>query len=73
VVTGSPTGFTYPSARRRPAPARDSKSVLQANTISFSIRKRGRLWEVLDSEGELICLTAYKKGAAEVVRRLGRT
>lgn len=72
MVTGSPTGFTYPVARRRRA-ARDSKNVLQANTISFSIRKRGRLWEVLDPEGELICLTAYKKGAAEVVRRLGQT
>jgi hypothetical protein len=36
----------------------------------MSIRKYGRYWAVMDAEGALICVTVYKKGAAEVVRRL---
>lgn len=35
-------------------------------------RERSRFWEVLDPAGELVCLTVYKRGAAEVVRRLTR-
>jgi len=27
-------------------------------------------WEVRDSDDELVCLTVYRKGAREVVRRL---
>ena len=38
----------------------------------YEIRKRGRFWEVIDSEGELVCMTVYKRGAKEVVRRLGQ-
>ncbi|MPY86950.1 MAG: hypothetical protein GEU99_03420 [Luteitalea sp.] len=35
-------------------------------------RYRGtRYWQVLDPSGELVCLTVYRRGAAEVVRRLG--
>lgn len=37
----------------------------------YEIRRRGRFWEVLDSAGELVCMTVYKRGAKEVVRRLG--
>jgi hypothetical protein len=33
-------------------------------------RKTSRWWEVRDPEGELVCLTVYRKGAREVVRRL---
>jgi hypothetical protein len=29
-----------------------------------------RWWEVRDPAGELVCLTVYRKGAREVVRRL---
>ncbi|HET7230556.1 MAG TPA: hypothetical protein VFJ16_11175 [Longimicrobium sp.] len=29
-----------------------------------------RYWEVRDPEGDLVCLTVYRKGAREVVRRL---
>jgi hypothetical protein len=29
-----------------------------------------RYWAVRDSDGSLICLCVYRKGAAEVVRRL---
>ena len=37
---------------------------------TYEIRRRGRFWEVLDSTGELVCMTVYKRGAKEVVRRL---
>ncbi len=37
---------------------------------TYEIRRRGRFWEVLDSAGELVCMTVYKRGAKEVVRRL---
>ena len=37
---------------------------------AYEIRRRGRFWEVLDSAGELVCMTVYKRGAKEVVRRL---
>ena len=36
----------------------------------YTIRKRHRDWEVIDPQGELVCLTVYKRGATEVVRRL---
>lgn len=38
----------------------------------FRIQKQGksRWWEVWDPDGKLVCLTVYKKGAVEVVRRL---
>lgn len=36
----------------------------------YEIRRRGRFWEVLDSTGELVCMTVYKRGAKEVIRRL---
>lgn len=32
--------------------------------------KRGRAWAVTDPLGELVALVLYRKGAAEVVRRL---
>ena len=38
--------------------------------IDFTIRRRKRNWEVLDPAGELVCVTLYKCGALEVVRRL---
>jgi hypothetical protein len=34
------------------------------------ICRDGRYWAVYDAEGTLVCLTVYKKGAAEVLRRL---
>lgn len=36
----------------------------------MTITKRGRFWAVHDGDGQLVCLTVYKKGAREVVRRL---
>ncbi|HEX6368569.1 MAG TPA: hypothetical protein VF006_06545 [Longimicrobium sp.] len=36
----------------------------------FAIKKYGRNWRVIDPAGQLVCITVYKKGALEVVRRL---
>jgi hypothetical protein len=38
----------------------------------FVVKKQygSRYWMVIDPMGELVCLTVYKKGAIEVVRRL---
>ena len=33
-------------------------------------QKHSRWWEVRDPQDELVCLTVYRKGAREVVRRL---
>jgi hypothetical protein len=33
---------------------------------------KSRFWEVIDPWGQLVCLTVYKRGALEVVRRLCR-
>ena len=38
----------------------------------YTIEKydRSRHWMVIDPQGELVCLTVYKRAAMEVVRRL---
>lgn len=36
----------------------------------YTILKHHRNWVVMDSEGQLVCITLYKKGAKEVIRRL---
>ena len=43
-----------------------------AEPAGYTIRKRrnSRWWEVLAPTGELVCVTVYKRGAVEVVRRL---
>jgi hypothetical protein len=38
----------------------------------YTIEKCDRRWRLLDPHGELVCLTLYKKGAQEVIRRLER-
>jgi hypothetical protein len=37
---------------------------------TWIIRKRHRDWMVIDPAGQLVCLTVYRRGAEEVVRRL---
>lgn len=37
----------------------------------FVVERRGRFWAVLDTAQSLVCLTVYKRGAIEVVHRLG--
>ncbi len=39
-------------------------------TYTIFKQKHSRWWEVRDPENELVCLTVYRKGAREVVRRL---
>lgn len=36
----------------------------------MEIRKYYRYWAVYDADEQLVCITLYKKGAKEVVRRL---
>ena len=36
----------------------------------MKLEKYGRFWAVYDELGRLICVTVYKKGAIEVIRRL---
>lgn len=43
----------------------------KAKLSSYSIQRYKRFWEVRAPSGELVCLTVYKRGAKEVVRRLG--
>lgn len=41
-----------------------------SSTAGYTISRRARHWEVIDPAGLLVCLTVYKCGAKEVVRRL---
>jgi hypothetical protein len=52
-----------PTKQNRPAPAPQPQP-------GYTIRKKDRNWMVLDPQGQLVCLTVYKRGAVEVVRRL---
>jgi len=54
--------YNYPQG----SPRRTSSS----NFAPFEVRRYGRHWEVRDATGELVCLTVYRRGAAEVIRRL---
>jgi hypothetical protein len=51
-----------PDEPKDPAPA--------ATKPAYTIIKHSRWWEVRDPADELVCLTVYRKGAREVVRRL---
>ena len=52
-----------------------AKPKTQANgakeQAGYTIRKYGksRFWAVMDAAEELVCITVYKRGAREVVRR----
>jgi len=37
---------------------------------AYTIQRRDRFYEVRDPAGELVCMTVYKCGAEEVIRRL---
>jgi hypothetical protein len=56
---------TMPQEPKDPAPAAAAKP-------AYTIVKqtKSRWWEVRDPDNELVCLTVYRKGAREVVRRL---
>jgi len=54
-----------------PEQPKDPTPASAANPVYAVIKqKKSRWWEVRDPEGELVCLTVYRKGAREVVRRL---
>lgn len=36
----------------------------------MKLEKYGRFWAIYDENNILICVTVYKKGAKEVIRRL---
>ena len=54
-----------PEQPKDPTPAAAAKPVYR-----IIKQKKSRWWEVRDPEDELVCLTVYRKGAREVVRRL---
>lgn len=47
-------------------------AVRAAEPAGYTVRERAntRWREVLDPQGQLVCLTVYRRGAKEVVRRL---
>jgi hypothetical protein len=53
--------------RKQAARIHDSSKKKQA---VYTIGRHYRYWEVRDPVGELVCLTVYKRGAKEVIRRL---
>jgi hypothetical protein len=52
--------------------ARKQTAAAPATPGGFVVKKQygSRYWMVIDPAGELVCLTVYKKGTMEVVRRL---
>ena len=70
--------YTYPlkPSRRREARQREVEPKVTAASQVFNDRhtivKRGRFWNVIDPLGTLVCVTVYKRGAREVIRRLER-
>lgn len=60
----------YGSKPTRRPPVRRAAHAVEYQDSSFIIRRRKRFWEIIDRRGELVCITVYKRGAIEVVRRL---
>ena len=50
--------------------AASARAAEQQPAYTIAKRKNTRWWEVRDPAGELVCLTVYRRGAREVVRRL---
>lgn len=47
-----------------------SRRIQKVSLGDYSVQRRGRFWAVLDAAESLVCLTVYKRGAIEVIRRL---
>ena len=60
------------SARDRQCTQEGERCLTAAAAHDMRIRKYGRFWGIYDADDTLICVTVYKKGALEVVRRLQR-
>lgn len=51
--------------------AADAERTQRARSQQYALeRHRSRHWKVVDGNGALVCVTVYKKGALEVIRRL---
>lgn len=48
----------------------DSQADQQPARINGEKYGASRYWAVVDAAGELVCVTVYKRGAKEVMRRL---
>lgn len=59
--------FTYGPT---PASPRKVPATPTPTVAGYSVSHCGRYWSVTDPTGQLVCLTVYRKGACEVVRRL---
>lgn len=53
-----------------PRARRHSLASTPSQPRGFTIHKYKRFWQVTDADGQLVCLTVYRRGAKEVVRRL---
>jgi hypothetical protein len=62
------TGYGSPACERAPQ-QRKRRTDYNGYTIE-RYRAYERHWALYDPNGELVCLTVYKQGAEEVVRRL---
>ena len=59
------------SIKNNPNKTKSTASAFAAeDQLDFNLKSRGRFWEVIDPQGELVCITVYKRGALEVIRRL---
>ena len=56
--------------RTMPEDPKDPAPVAAKPAFTIIKQKHSRWWEVRDPDDELVCLTVYRKGAREVVRRL---
>jgi hypothetical protein len=59
----------YDPSRREPAP-REVQRRVETDAHVIEPYRGSRHWAVYDRAGEIVCLTVYKHGAVEVVRRL---
>lgn len=57
-----------PVSCRLPRRAENASTI--PSGVGYTIHRHKRFWEVCDPKGRLVCLTVYKRGAKEVVRRL---
>ncbi len=48
----------------------DSDASDMCASDKYAFARYGRFWAVYDPAGGLVCVTVYKKGATEVIRRL---
>jgi hypothetical protein len=46
------------------------KHLTTGNAVQYTIERWRRYWAVRDPKGALVCLTVYRRGAEEVIRRL---